>query len=488
MKWRLLLAMSGLLTMVLVAQDVPLAGYLRDVESERLITGLERDAFILAGASENVLSGESGGTSGVTSGVDTVANLHDTIELYAARDGARVVVTDADGKVVTATDPDDAPGDDFSNRPEVRLALDLQRAVGERYSATAGGDLVYVAVPVLSGAQVVGVVRITYRASVIDERAAAKTRGLIAVFAISLVAAVLAALFLSSSLTLPLRKLRHTTEHLAAGDFGERADTSRGPREIRSLARSFNTMTERIANLVAKQKAFAGDASHQLRTPLTALRLQLERAGEMVERDPLAARERIEAAGAETERLQRLVEGLLLIARSDGASLDTVAVDVSAITNERAEVWRPFAEERGVHLAIDVADGLRARAVPDALEQIIDNYLDNALGAAAAGDTITLRAHPVDAIDDEAADGLVGVGSVGGVAIHVVDEGPGMQPEHLAHAFDRFWRAPDAPHGGSGIGLAVVQHLAELSGGRARLSNRSDRRGLDASVWVPRAP
>jgi len=67
----------------------------------------------------------------------------------------------------------------------------------------------------------------------------------------------------------------------------------------------------------------------------------------------------------------------------------------------------------------------------------------------------------------------------------VLDEGPGMDPQHLAHAFDRFWRAPDAPHGGSGIGLAVVQHLAALSGGRAELRNRSDRSGLDAAVVLP---
>ena len=71
------------------------------------------------------------------------------------------------------------------------------------------------------------------------------------------------------------------------------------------------------------------------------------------------------------------------------------------------------------------------------------------------------------------------------VGVHVIDEGPGMPPEHLARAFDRFWRAPDAPHGGSGIGLAVVQHLALLSGGRAELQNRTDRSGLDASVVLP---
>ena len=464
MKWRLLLAMCGLVTIVLAAQDIPLSGYLRDVESERLRTTLERDAFILAGASENVLSGETD--------AETVTNLQDSIDLYAARDGARVVITDGQGKVVVSTDPTDSPGEDFSNRPEIQLALNLQRASGERHSNTAADDIVYVAVPVLSGASVEGVVRITFRASVIDERANSKARGLFGVFGISLLGAIVAAVLLASNSTSPLRRLEHTTEHLAAGDFSERADTKSGPREVRALARSFNTMTERLAGLVAKQKAFAGDASHQLRTPLTALRLQLERASALVDDDPAAARDRIEAASAETERLQRLVEGLLLIARTDGAAVDTITVDVSTITRERAEMWTPFADERGVRIVTEIADGLRAKAVPDALEQIIDNLVDNALGVAAEGSTITLRAmagHPH-------------------VTVHVVDEGPGMKPEHLQHAFDRFWRAPDAPHGGSGIGLAVVQHLATLGGGHADLRNRTDRRGLDAFVELVATP
>jgi signal transduction histidine kinase len=134
-------------------------------------------------------------------------------------------------------------------------------------------------------------------------------------------------------------------------------------------------------------------------------------------------------------------------------------------------VWEPFAEERGVRLLTSTPSGLWVKAVPNALEQIIDNYVDNALGVAKEGDTITIAATQRHQ----------------SIGVHVIDEGPGMKPEHLAHAFDRFWRAPDAPHGGSGIGLAVVQHLSTLSGGRAELHNRTDRSGLDASVVLPMA-
>ena len=462
MKWRLMLAFAGLIAMVLIAQDVPLASYLRRVESERLLAELQSHAFLLAGAAEDVLSGETSGSA---------ADLQSTIQFYAASEGAYVVVVDSDGLLVESSDPNDELGQPFanSNRPEFAIALDGETSSGHRSSIDAGGELVYVAVPVRSGTSVVGVVRITFPADAINQRADEKVRGLFLVGLISMLAAVLAAIVIANTIASPLRRLQRSTEHLAAGDFTQRAIDDEGPSEVRSLARSFNAMTQRIATLVGTQRAFVGDASHQLRTPLTALRLQLERAAEMVDNDPDGARERLEAASEETERLQRLVEGLLMIARSDGSRPTLEQIDVSALVQERAEVWGPFAEERGVQLRIESVNGLLAMTVPHALEQIIDNYVDNAMTVAGAGDTITISATP----------------QPHSVSVRVIDEGPGMPPEHLARAFDRFWRAPDAPHGGSGIGLAVAHHLAQLSGGSVELRNRSDRSGLIASVDLP---
>lgn len=466
MKWRLLLAMSGVVAMVLLAHDIPLAHHLRDVETDRVIAGLERDAFMLAGVSENVLSGEPTTT--------TVDDLQTTIDRYAARDGARVIITDQRGRLLVSSDPTDVAGDNFATRPEIATALDGTPAAGERSSDTLGEPLVYAAVPVLSGTDVFGVVRITFRSSVIDQRVSTRVRGLAEVFFISLGVAVVAAIIVSSGISRPIERLRRRTEELAGGDFHGRADSMKGPPEVRSLARSFNTMTERVSGLMAKQRAFAGDASHQLRTPLTALRLQLERAATMIDTDPQGARERLEAASSETERLQRLVEGLLMMARSDGTEPDLTQVDVSATARERAEVWTSLCEERNISLVTNIAPDLTATAAAHALEQIIDNYLDNALAVVNDGTTITLTAQRVS--DDALGEA---------VEVQVVDNGPGMSADHLAKAFDRFWRAPDAAHDGSGIGLAVVQHLAERSGGRVELRNRTDTHGLDARLLLP---
>jgi len=461
-KWRMLGAFTGIVGMVLLAQNVPLASYLRDSERSVLLSSLQRDAFVLAGSAEDLLSGEDPDA--------TVDLLASTVDQYSAQSGAKVIVVDARGVAVVSSDPDDGVGKDYSSRPEIQYALSGRPASGQRTSVSAG-ELVFVAVPVLSGGMPEGAVRLTFPAEVFEDRAQSKLGGIVLVGAISLLGAAIAAFFVSSTITSPIRRLQRSTERLASGDFSERADPHEGAPEIRVLARSFNSMTERISGLLDQQRQFAGDASHQLRTPLTALRLQLERAATMVDDDPEGARERIEAAGLETERLQRMVEGLLMMARSEGTIPELVAVDVAALADERAATWAPFAEERDVRLVTAVPTGLTAMAAPSALEQIIDNYIDNAVGAARPGDTILVSARKVaDRIE-----------------VHVIDEGPGIDPGQVHRAFDRFWRAADAPQGGSGIGLAIVRHLAELSGGSAEIRNRTDRSGLDASVVLPAA-
>jgi signal transduction histidine kinase len=460
-RWRLIAAFVGVTIVILAAQDIPLARYLRTVETDRVVAGVERDAFILGGTSEDALSGES---------QQDKDDLQTTVDVYRARTGARVVVTDHAGIAVAVSGDEARRGGNYASRPEIAAALAGSPASGRRSSDTLGDDIVYVAVPVLSGAQLVGVVRLTYSASTIDDRVSEKVRGILVVGLISLATAALAAALMATTIVRPIRRLRRATERVASGDFASRASAAEGAPEIRGLATAFNTMTAKISNLVERQRSFAGDASHQLRTPLTALRLQLERAAVNIDSDPVAARGDIEAASEETERLQRLVEGLLMLARADQGGLATEIIDVAGIVTERAAIWAPLADERGITLSAGSVARLTARAVPGALEQIVDNYIDNALNASGPGNEIT-----VSVIRDN-----------GWAAVHVTDHGPGMPSDQLQHAFDRFWRASSAGSDGTGLGLAIVRQLAEASGGEVSLANRATG-GLDASVRLPRA-
>jgi signal transduction histidine kinase len=463
-RWRLVAAFVGVTIVVLAAQGFPLARYLRTVETERLVASIQRDAFILAGTSDNALL-----STGPEAQQDRDA-LQSTVDIYRSRTGAQVLVTDVSGTAVVVSGDESRRGDDYSTRPEVTEALTGNPTSGRRMSRDLGGDLVYVAVPVLSDARPIGVVRLTYPASAIDDRVSSKVRGILVVGLISLSAAVLAAALLAATIVRPLRRLQRATEQVAAGNFESRAAVDEGAPEIRGLAASFNSMTEQISTLVERQRSFAGDASHQLRTPLTALRLQLERAAVNIDANPAAARGDIDAAREETERLQRLVVGLLMLARADQGGVATAPVHVADIVNERASIWAPLGDDRGVTVSAGQVEDLIAQAVPGALEQIIDNYIDNALNASGPGNEITVSV----------------AGENGWATIHVADRGPGMPTDQLQHAFDRFWRASSAGHDGSGLGLAIVRQLAEASGGDVALSNRTGG-GLDASVRLPLA-
>jgi signal transduction histidine kinase len=364
--------------------------------------------------------------------------------------------------IAVAGSDDTTVGEDFSNRQEIEDVLSTGNpTTGQRFSRTLGEDLFFVAVPVLSGDDVVGAVRLSAPEEVVTDRANSRVRGLLGVALISLAIAVFVAWLVARSVTRPLRRLEAATAELAQGNLRTRASTEDGPSEIRSLAASFNSMASRLQQLVARQRDFAGTASHQLRTPLTALRLRLEQLA--IEGDTDA--ETVQAALDETDRLHRMIEGLLMLSRAEDAAVGPEQIDLAVIAAGRAEHWRPLAEERGVRLAVSVPETAPAMAVPGAAEQIVDNLVDNALEVSPSGSTLTIEVRRGRHLAE----------------LHVIDEGPGLPPEHRAAAFDRFWRGEDASPGGSGLGLAIVHQLAAAGDGAAEL-RAAPSGGVDAVV------
>ena len=470
MRRRLLIAMLGVVAIMLVAQDVPLAGHLRDVERDRELSDLERDAFILAGQAAAVLRPRPSATpDDAESSAWALDILTSTISSHARTYERGVEVVRPDGTVITSAGSTGREvSGDVGDDPDIAAALGSESAAGDQ------PGIVSVAVPVLDGADVVGVVRLSTTTDDINDRANARVRGLGVVAAISLAAAVVVAILISGTVTRPLRQMQNTTERVAGGELDERVDDTQGPPEVRHLARSFNAMTERIARLVEQERAFAADASHQLRTPLTALRLQLERTYELVESDSAGALRNLDAAAHEIARLQRMIDGLLVLSRGrarEGAALEPVRVD--HVVTERAAVWTSLAEEQGVTLTTWIPGPATALASSGALDQVLDNYLDNAIAVAPEGTAVEI------VVDGS---GSPSTGQM--ISVHVLDRGPGLSDEQLASAFGRFWRAPDNPSEGTGLGLAIVAHLAASSGGRAELSRRVGG-GIDAAVHLP---
>ena len=456
MKWRFIAALMSVTLLVLLVQDIPLGFYLQQVEHERIITSLERDAFILAGRSEQALE---------TATVDDDTELIAAVKKYRDGGGSRVVVVNAEGTAVVISDDDQADlGTSYLNRPEIAEALTGQISSGHRFSSTLNQELLYVTVPILSGTDVLGAVRLTYPDYVVANKVNDQLRLLSIVALMALILAAIVGYIVSGSITRRIRLLQEATESLAAGDLRARADETRGTSELKSLAESFNDMAERLELLISQQRTFAADASHQLRTPLTALRLRLERAHDLLESDPAGAAERLSAAEAEADRLSNLIEGLLLLSRTEAADVQRETVDLAAVTRSRVEQWQALALESGVKLRFEGPVNAEVIAVPDAVEQMVDNYIDNALSVSPAKSRIIVR--------------VITAGSRS--SVHVLDQGPGLSSEECSRAFDRFWRANSDRHG-SGLGLAIVAQLARASGGKAQLAPRPEG-GLDASA------
>ena len=268
-----------------------------------------------------------------------------------------------------------------------------------------------------------------------------------------------------------VERMRARAERITEHDLSERLPVPEANDEIGALGRTLNAMLERVEEAVARERRLVGDASHELRTPLSTLRAEVDLAL-MGERDPGELRAALESAAEEAERMTRLADDLLVLARADQGRLPIHAEPVRAgdLLDEVAARAAAAAAVPGRRIATDGDADLVALVDRDRALQALDNLVTNALRY---GDgTITLGAR---------ADGDM-------VELHVTDEGRGFTPGLIAHAFERFGRGDDARSSGSGsgLGLSIVEALAAAHGGRAQARNRP---GGGADVWiaVPRA-
>jgi signal transduction histidine kinase len=288
------------------------------------------------------------------------------------------------------------------------------------------------------------------------------------VAAVAMIAAALLAFGLARWVNRPLKGLDSAARRLADGDLAIRAKVDSGPPELRRLGTTFNTMAGRLEALVHGNRAVIADVSHQLRTPLAALRLRLDLlAADTAHSDPETGHE---LAGAldELARLSRLVDGLLTVARAENVVPVPMAVDVAEVASERVVAWHPVADDRSIILVASSAKPVLAWIGEGHLEQILDNLIANALDALSPGQMVRLTT----------------TATAAGARITVSDNGPGMSAEDRERAFLRF--TTSSPNG-TGLGLAIVHRLAISNGGTARL-DETPGGGLTVTLDFPGVP
>lgn len=286
---------------------------------------------------------------------------------------------------------------------------------------------------------------------------------------LALLLAAVAGYGLAAAALRPVEAMRARAEAISASTPGARLPEPEARDEISRLAETLNEMLARLEAAFAHERRFVADASHELRTPLALLKTELEVALRR-RRTREELEQALRSASEETDRLTRLAEDLLLIARSDAGGLPTrrERVPAAEVLDTVAERFAGVAGEHGRAVEVLPPNGLLLDADPVRLEQALGNLVDNAL--AHGGGRVLLSAQAQE----------------GQVELHVEDEGPGFPPEFIASAFDRFSRSPKARTGrGSGLGLSIVELIARAHGGEVGARNRVSG-GADVWIAVPR--
>ena len=310
--------------------------------------------------------------------------------------------------------------------------------------------------PAYAGSRIVGATAVQRAAHPLNEQIASLWLGLGLTGLIAVLLATTLSIALARWVGRPLRRLDATANRFGAGELTVRASPLMGPPETRHLSGTFNDMAGRLEALIGSHRTLVADISHQLRTPLAALRLRLELLHDDV--DSTAAGE-LDGALGEISRLSRLVDGLLAVARAEHTQPARIKVDLVQLVRERVAIWSPLAQERQIQLLTSAGQASVA-ATPGHLEQVLDNLLANALDVTPSEGqiTVSVRRH-----HDR-------------VRLEVLDSGPGMTPAQRDQAFRRFWtRSVDSQtrdsSSGSGLGLAIVHRLITVDGGTIQLTN-----------------
>lgn len=232
------------------------------------------------------------------------------------------------------------------------------------------------------------------------------------------------------------------------------------PDEITPFVHSINRLLARVMDLMGQQRRFVADAAHELRSPLTALSVQMQNLKQAGSIESII--ERILPLQAGIERATKLTEQLLNLARIQAGTSVTTTVDVLVLSRKLIAEYIPLAEAKGIDLGLDAEAPLMLTASSENLLLILKNGLENALKYTPAGGEVTLRIYEVD----ESA------------VCEIIDNGPGIPVSEKERAFDPFYRLPDATGEGSGLGLAIAKEAAACQGGSVSLLNRSEGRGL----------
>jgi signal transduction histidine kinase len=310
------------------------------------------------------------------------------------------------------------------------------------------------------GGKILGYVELSEGPAYGSEILASVRIGLIISSAFALLLSTLVGLWISKQISAPLVSLTNATTQMIQGDLQARAVDSGRSDELGTLSKAFNQMAGQMEHTIESLKHFISDAAHQIQTPITALRTNLELAG--VENDKNKRARYLDRAQEQAIRLQKLANELLDLSRMESASVPSKLqeVDLVALARQICEPYAAQAEQAGQKFTLDLPASLRPIAVDaNSIQQALGNLLDNALKFTPPGGQITLSGLEVE---DE-------------IRLWVEDNGIGVPAEDIEQLFSRFHRGRNAGnYPGNGLGLAIVQAIMKMHGGSVWAENLPD--------------
>ena len=443
---RLLAAFAYTLIVVIVALEVPLSANVSDRVNAEVEADSAAQTQVVAASAADQLQDR--------------ASLERISRQAAVSLNGLVFIIDGNGRQIASSTGGITRPPQPTDDPVARQALGGAVAQGRHHE---GRDILSTAVPIVRNGRTVGALEVEQSLNAVRDQVRQDVLALIGIGVLALILGLGVAWILAGSIARPLRSLGEAARRRAAGEASARAP-ERGSREQVQVAREFNEMADRLEAVLESQRAFVADASHQLRTPLTGLRLRLEAAGVKTS-DPAVARE-LAAAEHETERLNQLVEDLLELASSEQPAEDD-RTDLTQAARAAAERWRGPASESRHQIALETDGDLVVRAGSRELAAILDNLVENAIKYSPSGSPVTIEC----------------AGENGSATVGVISDSGPLDAEVASHAFERFYRGRGGG-AGTGLGLPIVQALAKRRGGRARLE-AVDQRKVRAEVMLP---
>jgi signal transduction histidine kinase len=452
LRLRLQGALAYVLLLAIVALGVPLAINLSARVRAEVRTQAQAQADLVAATAADLLAPSR--RQELTTLAKTAA---------ASLRGRILVVNAAGGVLVDSAGPAEV-GASYESRPEIEAALAGRPVQVQRTSRTLGQELLATAVPIIRNGRPAGAVRVTQSIAAVNSAVRRAELGLVLIALIVLAMGLIAGATIAGQIGRPIGRLQDVAQRVARGELAARAEIA-GSREQRSLAVSFNEMTERIERLLKVQREFVADASHQLRTPLTGLRLRLEEASAQGV-SPAAANE-LDAALREVDRLAHTVEELLALSGAGERQVSGGPVDLDAVAQSALRRGQPSANARGIGLKHPRPDLPAIAWAPlRDVERALDCLLENAINYSPPGSTVELVS--------------------GRGRIEVRDRGPGLARDERSAVFERFHRGRAGRSGppGSGLGLAIARELARTWSGEVTVNDRAGG-GCTATLTVP---